>query len=365
MAIIGSSTAITRYAVEGQPHDLERYLNPKTIRDNFQAAAFKAIDDSPGEDASLGFVRYGDYLDPNMALSNPFKEPFIAVKLRLDARKIPPALMRAEVEKGTRDYQEKKAKRIKEEGLILVSKDEKKEIRDAVKARLNQHTPPTPDTADVVWDYNANTIYLASSSKAFKEGLVTLFNKAFPDLTLKEITPLYKTSFVENVDIPDTVGMMFLTWLWHKNGDHLGHQNKRVGCGIGGELTVTGKKNGDGKAESLTAKGDRETGMAGIKAEIDAGKIIKSAIVEINDDGDDYSLKLRGGDFAISGLKTPGISIPKEDAGDNDTVLREKMYLITTALNHLDAVFWSFIRDKYTMPDATADHTGALAAARA
>ena len=361
MSIIGK-TAVTRYEVTGLDKDRVRYL--KDVRQHLGLVAFKDIDNDPATESFAGFVRYDDWLATDFGTGAVVVEPFVAWKLRIDTRKVPDAIFKAEVAKQVRARREA----IKKEGLTnptsATPAEELKTIKEAVRDKLLKQTIPTPVTADVVWSTTTGHVYLSSTSGALKDALVMLFTKAFPDLHLQEVTPTQRARGTE-MDLPETLGLEFTTWLWNLTEDterrFHGHKNNILSVTFGKEVVAAGKNDND-ESETITAKGDRWKGMDGLKAELDCGKRITKADMEMSEGSDDWAFTLHSFDWKLAGLKTPAVTLDEDDASDNEMVLREKVYLVERVYAHLDVIFHQFIRERYTLRDAVGDKSADIAA---
>ena len=89
MSFLKSSTSFTRFRlVDEVPADLWA-----AIPDKLKQFAFQDIDDIPQE-RSFGWVNFDDMLDTTWRLSPPEKADYITFSLRLDTRRIPPAVLK-------------------------------------------------------------------------------------------------------------------------------------------------------------------------------------------------------------------------------------------------------------------------------
>ena len=70
-------------------------------------------------------------------------------------------------------------KRLENSGREFLSKTEKKDIKDHVLHILNLRIPATPNIYDLIWNYEANTLWFFSNLKGANEELETLFTKSF------------------------------------------------------------------------------------------------------------------------------------------------------------------------------------------
>lgn len=85
----------------------------------------------------------------------PEKGAYLAFALRLDTRRIPPAVLKKYVTIALREEEG----RIKEQGKKFIARDRKNELRDQVKLRLMGRFLPIPAVFDVAWATDTNIVY--------------------------------------------------------------------------------------------------------------------------------------------------------------------------------------------------------------
>ena len=93
MGFMSASVGLTRYRI------VEKDIDPSLwteIEDRLKRRAFRDIDAS-AEERSFGWVSFDNMLDPEFALCPPEKGPYLAFTLRLDTRRVPPAVMKKHV----------------------------------------------------------------------------------------------------------------------------------------------------------------------------------------------------------------------------------------------------------------------------
>ena len=182
MGILSSSVSLTRYRTVGDiPDDFW-----SEIPDRLKKFKFRDIDQS-SEERSFGWTSFDDMLDTNWTLNTPHKANYMVFALRLDTRRIPPAVMK----KHFRLALDQAKTELEAKGQKFISRDQKKEIRENVALRLFARTLPIPAVFDVVWDTSGNVIYLGSTSPRVKELFQDLFTNTF-EHHLEPQTPYYK-----------------------------------------------------------------------------------------------------------------------------------------------------------------------------
>lgn len=179
MSFLNSSTSFTRLRIVDE---IPRDLWPN-IRDLLLKYAFQDIDNIAQERA-YGWTSFDDMLDTNWEKSPIDKADYICFSLRLDTRRIPPAVLK----KHTRLALMEEEKKLHELGKKFVPKERRTEIKKQVELMLLTRFLPIPAEFQVVWSTQRNMIYFASTQQKmldlFEEHFVLTFN-----LRLEQLTP--------------------------------------------------------------------------------------------------------------------------------------------------------------------------------
>ena len=179
MGLLGTSCSFTRFRIaDSVPQEL--WMN---IPAKLKQFAFQDIDDIP-EERAWGWTSFEDMLDTQWRSALPEKGAYLAFALRLDTRRIPPAVLKKHVMIALREEEA----RIKEQGKKFIARDRKTELRDQVKLRLLGRFLPIPAIFDVVWATDSNIVYLASTQSKLIELFMNHFTLTF-DLHLEPLTP--------------------------------------------------------------------------------------------------------------------------------------------------------------------------------
>ena len=179
MSFQKASTSFTRFRIiDDIPADLWA-----SVPEKLRQYAFIDIDDIAEERAS-GWTNFDDMLDTEWRQSPPEKGDFLTFSLRLDTRRIPPAVLRKHVRLALRDEEE----RIKELGKKFIGRERKKEIQEQVKLRLMGRFLPIPAEFQVVWNTQTGRVYFASTQTKMIEMFLDLFTRTF-ELRLEQLLP--------------------------------------------------------------------------------------------------------------------------------------------------------------------------------
>lgn len=179
MSFLKTSTSFSRFRIIDEvPSDLW-----SAIPEKLRQFAFLDIDDI-AEERAFGWTNFDDMLDTEWKLSPPEKADYLTFSLRIDTRRIPPAVLR----KHTRIALREEEARIKELGKKFIPRERKKEIGEQVKLRLMGRFLPVPAEFQVVWNTHTGRVYFASTQTKMIELFLDLFTRSF-DLRLEQLVP--------------------------------------------------------------------------------------------------------------------------------------------------------------------------------
>lgn len=180
---MSASVGLTRYRIVEE--DIPSALWHE-IEDRLKRNAFRDIDNS-AEERSFGWVSFDNMLDPDFALCPPEKGPYLAFTLRLDTRRIPPAVMKKHVTVALNQAMQA----MREQGKKFLTKEQKTEIREQVELRLRARSLPIPACFDVVWDTTSQQVWIASTQPKLTDLFEELFTHTF-GLHLEPSTPYFQ-----------------------------------------------------------------------------------------------------------------------------------------------------------------------------
>lgn len=179
MAFLSASNSFTRFRItEPVPQELWAQIAGK-----LKEFAFRDIDETSDE-RSLGWVSFEDMIDIDWREAPPQKGGYIAFSLRLDTRRVPPAVLK----KHTAIAMKAEEARNREMGKKYVSRERKKELREQVELKLRLRTLPIPAEFNVIWNTADNSVYFASTQAKMIEAFQEHFAKTF-NLDLDPLTP--------------------------------------------------------------------------------------------------------------------------------------------------------------------------------
>ncbi len=179
MSFLKTSTTFTRFRIaDPVPSGLWAEV-PDRLRKN----SFRDIDELP-EDQSFGWVSFEDMLDATFAVNPVEKGQYLAFSLRLDTRRVPPAVIKKHHALAIK--QEEAHNR--EQGKKFVSRERKKELKEQTMLRLKMRFLPIPAEFQTVWNTAEGVVYFTSTQQKMLDMFEEIFVRTF-DLHLVPLTP--------------------------------------------------------------------------------------------------------------------------------------------------------------------------------
>ena len=159
MGLISGSGSFSRYQVKGKP--AENFL--EGLNERIGRYAFKNMTEISTEERSAGWVNVMDMFDNRFSGLEFLKEPYIAMSLRVDERRIPATAIK--------EYCLEAEEKIKvAENLDFLSKRRRADIKEGVKLRLLKRAIPGSKTYDMIWNYSTgNVIFACTNNKLCDE----------------------------------------------------------------------------------------------------------------------------------------------------------------------------------------------------
>jgi hypothetical protein len=180
MGFASASCTFTRYRVLERP-SAELWTQVPALLKRY---AFQDIDALPGEARSVGWTSFDDMLDVEWAASPPEKGAYMTFALRLETRRIPPAVLKKHLALALREEK----RRIAGQGKQFISRERKNELKEQVQLRLMRHFLPIPAIFDIVWATDSGLVYFASTQRKILDMFEEYFTKCF-ELPLEQLTP--------------------------------------------------------------------------------------------------------------------------------------------------------------------------------
>jgi len=180
VGILSASTGLTRYRAVEEVGDEVLMDVPRRLK------SFAFVDIDHGlEERSFGWVCIDDLLDAEWHTAGPEKGPYLAFSLRLDTRRISPAVFKKHWLLALKQTQ----KELAEQGRKFLTRDQKIKLREHVRQRLLARSLPIPAVFDVAWNTRDNRVYLATTNSKIRTLFEDIFARTF-ETALEPLTPV-------------------------------------------------------------------------------------------------------------------------------------------------------------------------------
>jgi len=167
MGILSSAVSITRYRVEGKIEGPVIEIVSKGLKKN----TIPEIDEE-AESMAVGWTSFENPFHPNFDGSSFVFGNLFVFALRIDRKSIPAKLLKKHLALET-------SKRLAKTNRRFLSKDEKQALKDKVINDLAIRVPSTPNVYDLIWNYEASSLWFYSNLRSANEEIETLFRRSF------------------------------------------------------------------------------------------------------------------------------------------------------------------------------------------
>ena len=175
MSFLKGSASFVRFSVEGElPENALDY-----IADRIAAFSFQDIDDTYDE-YSIGWVSVLNMFDSQFEYASYVAGDYITLTLRIDERKISPAILKKFVAK-----EEERVKQEKQ--LPKLSRSVKIQIKERIRTELVRKAIPVPSVYDLCWSMSHNILLFFSTNKKAQALLEDFFKESFGLLLRQQI----------------------------------------------------------------------------------------------------------------------------------------------------------------------------------
>lgn len=168
MSLVKGALTLRRYVCDGAPiPDSAAELVEILHKD-----AFRGRLDSPRKTESSGWVTLDNLLDTDFSVEGAYRAPYLVFALRTDRKAIPPALMRALVDKRAREM-------MAEAGLERLTPGSKDEIREEIEETYLPRILPTVSVVEVCWNLPGNVVWVLSGAQKGADRVRKQFSASF------------------------------------------------------------------------------------------------------------------------------------------------------------------------------------------
>ena len=369
MGILNNTVSICQFQVLGAfpATDLAAWVGEGLARDGFRSI------EQTSEELSTGWVQLDDYQESGFDGLHTFQhDHYFAFSLRRDQRKLPTALVKpyfikAEQEWLTANPQFKR-----------VPKQQREDLRDAVRGSLFAKSLPVPAIYDAVWDTRSNLITFSSLGTVVVDLFVEQFKKSFDGLRLVPVHPMVRAGQViddtlqaaltkancsgseavlEQIEANQWLGSDFLLWLMHETMNASSEYSvNQPGPAVAGHgfvaylndrlLLAASSETG---VQKVTVTGPQDH-FNEVRTALQGGKDIHEAVLYMEKQELLWKMTLKGETFHFASFKAPSVTLEKDDITDpemeREAVFFERMYMLEEGLQLFDSLFAAFLTQR-------------------
>jgi hypothetical protein len=369
MGILNNTVSICQFKVLGNfpASDLAAWVGEGLVRDGFRSI------EQTSEELSSGWVQLDDYQESGFASLHTFQhDHYLAFSLRHDQRKLPTTLLKPYILKAEQEWLATNPQ------FKRVPKQQREDLRDAVRGSLFAKTLPVPTIYDAVWDTRSNLLTFSSLGTKAVDLFVDQFKKSFDGLRLVPLHPMSRASqvidnslmpalakancssseaVIEQIEANQWLGKDFQLWLMHETMNAASeYPVNQPGPAVTGEgfiaylndrlmLTVSGETG----EQKITVTGPQDH-FNEVRTALQGGKEIHESVLYLEKQEQLWKMTLKGSTFHFASLKSPAVTLEKDDITDpameREAVFFERMFLLEEGLQLFDSLFATFLKER-------------------
>jgi len=369
MGILNNTVSICQFQILGTPPatDLATWVGESLANDGFRSI------EQTSEELSSGWVQLDDYQESSFAGPHTFQhDHYFAFSLRRDQRKLPAALVKPYILKAEQEWLAANPQ------FKRVPKQQRDDLRDAVRGSLFAKTLPVPAIYDVIWDTRSNLITFSSLGTKTVDLFVDQFKKSFEGLRLVPLHPFARAgqvidsalqpalakancsgseAILELIEANQWLGRDFLLWLMHETMNAASEYTiNQPGPALIGEgfvaflndrlLLAASSETG---VQKVTVTGPQDH-FSEVRTALQGGKDIHESVLYLEKKEQLWKMSLKGGTFHFASFKAPPVTLEKDDITDpameREAVFFERMYLLEEGLQLFDSLFAAFLTQR-------------------
>jgi hypothetical protein len=190
MSFLKGTASFVRFSVDGQlPENSLDFIAKRVL-----AYSFKDIDETYDE-YSIGWVSVLNMFDTNFAYASYIAGDYIILTLRIDERKVSPAILKKFLQK-----EEEKVRL--ERQVPKLSRFVRVQIKERIRTELMRKAIPIPATFDLCWNLSNSTLLFFSTNKKVHSLLEDFFKESFGLLIQQQIPYVTAEHLVGEEQIP-------------------------------------------------------------------------------------------------------------------------------------------------------------------
>jgi hypothetical protein len=259
-----------------------------------------------------------------------------------------------------------------------VPKQQREDLRDAVRGNLFAKTLPAPAIYDAVWDTRSNVITFSALGTNAVDLFVDQFKKSFEGLRLVPIHPIARAGQVidealqpaltqanrsgsdavlEQIEANQWLGTDFLLWLMHETMNAASeYAVNQPGLVVTGDSFVAYLNDrlllaasSESGVQKVTVTGPQDH-FSEVRTALQGGKEIHEAVLYMEKQEKQWKMTLKGDIFHFASFKAPAVTLEKDDITDpemeREAVFFERMYLLEEGLQLFNSLFATFLAQR-------------------
>ena len=369
MGILNNTVSICQFQILGTlpATELTAWVGENLANDGFRSI------EQTSEELSSGWVQLDDYQESSFADPHTFqRDHYFVFSLRRDQRKLPSTLVKPYMLKAEQEWLAANPQ------FKRVPKQQRDDLRDAVRGSLFAKTLPVPAIYDVIWDTRSNLITFSSLGTKTVDLFVDQFKKSFEGLRLVPLHPFARAGQVidsalqpalskancsgseavlELIEANQWLGRDFLLWLMHETMNAASEYTiNQPGPALIGEgfvaflndrlLLAASSETG---VQKVTVTGPQDH-FSEVRTALQGGKDIHESVLYLEKKEQLWKMSLKGGTFHFASFKAPPVTLEKDDITDpameREAVFFERMYLLEEGLQLFDSLFAAFLTQR-------------------
>jgi hypothetical protein len=369
MGILNNTVSICQFQVLGTmpATDLATWVGEGLANDGFRSI------EQTSEELSSGWVQLDDYQESDFNDLHTFQhDHYLAFSLRRDQRKLPTALLKPYILNAEEEWLSANPQ------FKRVPKQQREDLRDAVRGSLFAKTLPAPAIYDAVWDTRSNMITFSALGTNAVDLFVDQFKKSFDGLRLVPIHPIARAGQVigdvlqpaltqanrsssdavlEQIEANQWLGTDFLLWLMHETMNAASeYAVNQPGPLVAGDSFVAYLNDrlllaasSESGVQKVTVTGPQDH-FSEVRTALQGGKEIHEAVLYMEKQEKQWKMTLKGETFHFASFKAPAVTLEKDDITDpemeREAVFFERMSLLEEGLQLFNSLFATFLTQR-------------------
>ncbi len=369
MGILSNTVSICQFQVLGvMPQaDLATWVGEGLVNDGFRSI------EQTSEELSSGWVQLDDYQESSFNGVHTFQhDHYLAFSLRRDQRKLPTALLKPYILKAEEEWLTANPQ------FKRVPKQQREDLRDAVRGNLFSKTLPAPAIYDVVWDTRSNLVTFTSLGTSAVDLFIDQFKKSFDGLRLVPVHPIARAGQVveeslqaalakanrsssdavlEQIEANQWLGTDFLLWLMNETMNAASEYSvNQPGTAVSGDSFVAYLNDrlllaatSESGVQKVTVTGPQDN-FSEVRTALQGGKEIHESVLYMEKQEKLWKMTLKGDTFHFASFKAPAVTLEKDDTTDpemeREAVFFERMYLLEEGLQLFNSLFSTFLKQR-------------------